>query len=90
MEQKLISANEAQKILGLKTVHTVYRWYKKGKLTAVFYGTRNIRFLRKEIENIAKHGFGTKKVLDLRVNKGKPKRSASSVTLERSTPEWVV
>ena len=56
MTGSLLTAEEVQAMLGLKTVETVYRWASAGVLPRVVLGTRAIRFRPQDVEAfIAEH-----------------------------------
>jgi excisionase family DNA binding protein len=47
---RLLTAPEVQELLGFKSVQTVYRWVRDGRIGAVRFGARSIRFCADEIE----------------------------------------
>ncbi len=53
----LITAEEAQKILGFKTDQTIYRWAKRGWIKKIPFGSRAVRFDSEEINDISKNGL---------------------------------
>ncbi|MCL2220370.1 MAG: helix-turn-helix domain-containing protein [Chitinispirillia bacterium] len=53
---RLITAEEVQVLFRLKSIQTIYRWARDGRIRAVRFGARGIRFCAEEIENIMHSG----------------------------------
>ena len=63
-----MTAEETRKMLGLKSVQTIYRWANKGWIRKIILGTRTVRFDSKEINNITTNGL-------IISNTGKPRKT---------------
>lgn len=53
---RLLTAEEVQALFGLKSIQTIYRWAKDGRIRAVRFGARGIRFCADEIETVLYSG----------------------------------
>jgi excisionase family DNA binding protein len=56
---KLLKAEEVRERLGLRTVHTIYKWVRVGRLPAVQLSSRTWRFREEDLEEfIRQHMSG--------------------------------
>jgi len=53
--EPLLSVEDVREMLKLKSVQTVYRWIKKGKITPTYLG-RNVRFKYSDVINFIDKG----------------------------------
>jgi len=53
---KLLTAEEVKSMLGFKSIQTIYRLAKGGRIRAVHFGTRSVRFCAEEIEKVLRSG----------------------------------
>ena len=70
----LLTAEEARKELGLKSVQTIYRWAKRGWIRKITLGTRTVRFDSEEINDITKNGLNISDSISLRTSSPRTRR----------------
>jgi len=69
---KLLTAEEVQILLGFKSIQTIYRWARDGRIRAIRFGTRSVRFCSEEIEKVLLSGT---QFINLETGKPIPVRS---------------
>ncbi len=85
--EKLLTVKEATVALNIKSIHTIYRWIKKGVIPAVQIG-RSIRISSDDLQEFIVHR--KTKCAKHMFDSGSPRRSLSFPAKRERRPEWVV